>query len=175
MPGPLVQAPPGGIAPRETNSIKVIKGMLLNRKETAENQRPPAEPVGTRNQEERGYNNTNHNLPEGLDLEPGQHHQQQGEGKKQDHHHPDHKKEGNKFLRPEINPTMFKRMRQPTLRWPVEERAEMPKEEERRRNLRQEMSNGLEVDQSQTMKDTSYSLSIVKKGGITGPEVSKKI
>ena len=70
---------------------------------------------------------------------------------------------------------MFKRMRQPTLRWPVEERAEMPKEEERRRNLRQEMSNGLEVDQSQTMKDTSYSLSIVKKGGITGPEVSKRM
>ena len=44
----------------------------MNRKEATENQRPPAEPVGTRNQEERGYYNNNHNLPEGLDLEPGQ-------------------------------------------------------------------------------------------------------
>jgi hypothetical protein len=28
-------------------------------------------------------------------------------------------------LRPETNPTIFKRMRQATRRWPVEERAEM--------------------------------------------------
>ena len=164
MPGPLVQAPPGGIAPRETISRKVIKGMLLNRKETVENQRPPEEPVGAKIQEEGGYNNNNLNLPEGLDLEPGQHHQQQEGGSYQDHHHTGHMKEGNTIggeqisctismhdrmpgpkvqaspggttpikesLRPETNPIIFKRMRQATLRWPVEEGAEMTREKEK--------------------------------------------
>ena len=146
--------------PGETISRKVIKGILLNRKETVENQRPPEEPVGAKIQEEGGYNKNNLNLPEGLDLEPGQYHQQQEGGSYQDHHHTGHMKEGNTLggeqisctnsmpgpkvqaspggttpikesLRPETNPIIFKRMRQATLRWPVEDGAEMTREKEK--------------------------------------------